>query len=200
MGERADQIEQNIRHERDVLENNFSELEQKVKNAFDWHSQFEEHPGVMLGLAFAGGALVAAVLPSGSSITSRVTSRRRSFNDLPTPNANRETASPSFESEEAEASGSSPAYKSYTDSPSASTARSSETWENLRNAAVSLATARLTEYIENIVPGFSEHYKRASSGKPATPYSSMPSSGGTHSASGARSWQKPNGSDYASHS
>ena len=86
MGERPDQIEQHIRRERDVLGHNFSELEQKVKNAFDWHSQFEEHPGLMLGLAFVGGALVAAVCRAFEHYFP-VTSRRRSFNDLPTPNS-----------------------------------------------------------------------------------------------------------------
>ena len=57
-----------------------------------------------------------------------------------------------------------------------------------------VATARLGEFIEELVPGFTEHYKKAASGKPTTPF-------GTASGSEEKSWQKPNGgTDYSSHS
>src|ERR1700761_5915477 len=81
MGEKPDQIERHIQRKRSALEDNFSELEAKVKSAFDWRSQFEAHPGVMLGAAFVGGALVAAVIPSASTISSGVSSGRRYIND-----------------------------------------------------------------------------------------------------------------------
>ena len=54
MDQRPEQIEQHIRHQRSELEDNFSELEEKVKGAFDWKTQFEERPGLMLGAAFVG--------------------------------------------------------------------------------------------------------------------------------------------------
>jgi hypothetical protein len=205
MGERPDQIERHIQHQRDVLGDNISELEDKVKSAFDWRSQFAERPATLLGLAFVGGALVAAILPSTSSITARVTSRRRSFNDARrSPYTNRETAHP------AEASAPTPSYaNAYSSAPSASTTnapsgspmKSSETWDNLKNAAIGVATARIAEFIEDLVPGFSEQYKKAASGQPATPFSSVPSSAGNQRGPSEKSWQKPNGgSDYASHS
>ncbi len=50
--------------------------------------------------------------------------------------------------------------------------RLSETWENLKNAAIGMATARISEFIEELVPGFSEHYNKAASGRPVTPFSS----------------------------
>jgi hypothetical protein len=201
MGEKPDQIERHIQHQRSELEDNISELEEKVKSAFDWRTQFEERPALMLGAAFVGGAVLAALLPSTSSISSRVSSRvsslhRATSSDPWTPYTNRETpySAPQVESH---STGS-----SYSGGYSAS--KSSETWENLKNAAIGMATARISEFIEDLVPGFSEHYKKAASGRPVTPFSSMPSSGGPSSGgsgSSEKNWQKPNGgSDYASHS
>jgi hypothetical protein len=80
-----------------------------------------------------------------------------------------------------------------------SASKTGETWENLKNAAIGMATTRISQFIEELVPGFSEHYNKAASGRPVTPFSSMPSAGG--SGSSEKNWQKPNGgSDYASHS
>jgi hypothetical protein len=64
MGERADQIEQQIYQTRNELSENFNELEEKVKNAFDWRTQFEERPITMMAVAFGGGVLLSALLPS----------------------------------------------------------------------------------------------------------------------------------------
>jgi ElaB/YqjD/DUF883 family membrane-anchored ribosome-binding protein len=71
MGERADQIEQQIHQTRNELSENFNELEEKVKNAFDWRTQFEERPITMMAVAFGGGALLSALLPSRSSRRNR---------------------------------------------------------------------------------------------------------------------------------
>jgi hypothetical protein len=65
MGERADEIEQEINRTRGELNENFSELEEKVKNTFDWRAQFEERPMTFLAVAFGGGLLASALLPSG---------------------------------------------------------------------------------------------------------------------------------------
>jgi hypothetical protein len=191
MGEKPDQIERHIQHQRSELEDNISELEEKVKSAFDWRTQFEERPAIMLGAAFIGGALVSALLPSTSSIASKVSSLRHRSNDAWTPYTNRETpyTPPQVESQST-GSSSSGGY---------AVSKTGETWENLKNAAIGMATARISEFIEELVPGFSEHYNKAASGRPATPFSSMPSAGG--GGSNEKNWQKPNGgSDYASHS
>jgi hypothetical protein len=194
MGEKPDQIERHIQHQRSELEDNISELEEKVKSAFDWRTQFQERPAIMLGAAFLGGALVSALLPSTSSITSKV-SRRRTSSDPRTPYTNRETPYTNRETAphlESHSTGS-----SYSGGNAAS--KTSETWENLKNAAIGMATTRISQFIEELVPGFSEHYNKAASGRPATPFSAMPSAGG--SGPSEKNWQKPNGgSDYASHS
>jgi hypothetical protein len=63
MGETSDQIERHIQETRNDLSNNFNELEEKVKTVVDWRAQFEERPGMMLGLAF-GEVSCSALLPS----------------------------------------------------------------------------------------------------------------------------------------
>lgn len=187
MDERAEQIEQHIRLQRSELEDNFSELEEKVKGAFDWRTQVEERPGVMLGAAFVGGMLLAALLPSTSNITQRVTSRRRSFADSYGSSDNSDTTGST--------QGNDSISKTYAAYANAGSRQTSETWENLKNAAFGLGVSRLTQFVEEMVPGFTEHYKKASSGKPASSFGDVPTPQGSN-------WQKPNGgsTDYGSHS
>jgi hypothetical protein len=79
MGEKSDQIEQEIREKRNQLGENFSELEQKVKHAVDWRAQFEERPATLIALAFGGGIVLSALLPTQHS---RHRSRD-SYDDVP---------------------------------------------------------------------------------------------------------------------
>jgi len=196
MGERTDQIEQHIKRQRDELEDNFSELERKVKDAFDWRTQFHEHPGTMLGVALVGGALVGALLPSRSGVTAKVTSRRRSFSE-PTP------SQPAYSVPQAAPAAA--GWNAYS-APSGEVAqKTSEVWDNLKNAAIGMAAARLGDAIEEMLPGFAEHYKKAArnnktaSPKAVWPYS-VPKPADSSSTTGA-SQQKPNGgTDYGSHS
>jgi hypothetical protein len=69
MGERSDQIEEQIQRTREDLRDNLNELEQKVRNTFDWRTQFEERPLMMLTVALGGGMLLAALLRRGGNGT-----------------------------------------------------------------------------------------------------------------------------------
>lgn len=62
MGQTTDQIETHIETKQDDLRSNLEELEDKVKSVIDWRRQFRSNPGLMLGLAFGGGMLLAGVL------------------------------------------------------------------------------------------------------------------------------------------
>ncbi|MGB9447342.1 MAG: hypothetical protein WBR26_20255, partial [Candidatus Acidiferrum sp.] len=66
MGERADEIEQQINRSRGDLTENFRELEEKAKDAFDWRTYLEDRPGTLLAVAFGGGALASALIPMRS--------------------------------------------------------------------------------------------------------------------------------------
>jgi len=63
MGERADEIEEQINRKRSELSENIYELEEKVRSTFDWRVQFEERPMTLLAVAFGGGVLASAFVP-----------------------------------------------------------------------------------------------------------------------------------------
>ena len=97
MGERPDEIEQEIAETRSELTHNFTALEDKLKSYVDWRAQFNAHPAAFLALAFGGGAVLAAIFPA------RIGPRRAGFrfrqrlDDLRSTVAGRES-SPNFSS------------------------------------------------------------------------------------------------------
>jgi hypothetical protein len=133
MGEKSEQIEQHIRDTRSDLNENFSELQEKVKTAVDWRVQFGERPGTMMALAFGGGVLLAALFSS-----SRPTRRRYS-----------------------ESRGSSDADRNASEVFSTRNPhddQTSETWNALKGAIIGTATAKLAGAIEEILPGFAQEF------------------------------------------
>jgi hypothetical protein len=196
MGERTDQIERHIQRQRNELEDNFSELERKVREAFDWRTQFQEHPGRMLGAALLGGALVGAILPGRSNVTKKVSSRLNSFTEPPAPRAQYSVPEPAPPA---------PSWNAYSASSGQAAQKTAEVWDNLKGAVIGMAAARLGDAIEELVPGFSEHYRKAAGNnksgrtKAVWPYS-VPKPADS-SPSTEASQPKPNGgSDYSSHS
>lgn len=142
MGERSDEIELQIREKRNELSENFNELEQKVKNAMDWREQFRQHPGTLIAVAFGGGALLAALLPSRGS-ASRYRNRIQSY--TADENATRQPAA----------------------SPSEPAPKRSEAKENLdalRGAVVGIAVNRFAGFIDGLMPGFQQEFVRSKSG------------------------------------
>ena len=67
MGQRTDQIENQIEDKREDLKSNLQELETRVKTATDWRHYFAEHTGTMIAAAFGGGALLATMLGGRSN-------------------------------------------------------------------------------------------------------------------------------------
>jgi hypothetical protein len=64
MGERTHQIERQIAETRSELSDNLGELQDKVKSAVDWRTQFQQRPGTFLAVAFGGGIVLSALLPA----------------------------------------------------------------------------------------------------------------------------------------
>lgn len=162
MGETSDQIERHIQETRNDLSNNFNELEEKVRTAVDWRAQFEERPGMMLGLAFGGGVLLSALLPS-------LRSRRRSSEPQWDASANHEV--PNFSS------------NSGTQSEDKIN-RALETWGALKGALVGVAASKLSDFVEDMLPGFKQEFTNARTGKN--------SGRSVSSSSGQPAWQKAN--------
>ena len=82
MGERTDQIERQIAETRSELTDNVGELQDKVKSAVDWRKQFGERPGSLLAVAFGGGVVLSAILPS--NLGTKKNAPARSSADEPT--------------------------------------------------------------------------------------------------------------------
>jgi len=124
MVETSDQIERHIQRTREELSENVNELEVRVKTVLDWRAQVEEHPGTMLAVAFGGGALLSALLPSGR------------------------WSKPSFGN-------------GWTAQQTNGNGKRSMPWEALKGALVGIATARLTEFVEDLIPGFQRELSKA---------------------------------------
>ena len=152
MGETSDQIERHIRETRNDLGDNFSELQDKVKTAVDWRARFEERPGTMLALAFGGGIVLSALLPSGR--------RSRSTYDegwKPAPNRD---FTPSMQS---------------ATPPAGKRNETRQTVEALAGALVGVAVNRVSRFVDSLMPGFEREFSNARAAKSA--YSYRPDSG-----------------------
>jgi hypothetical protein len=143
MGERPDQIERQIAETRSELSDNFSELQDKVKSAVDWRTQFQEHPGTLLAVAFGGGVVLSALLPSPR--------RSRKTYDSGTISAADRTYSAS----------------SY-DSSSAAPGKPSDlrkTIESLTGALLGVAVNQASGFLDSVLPGFHQEFTKARAGK-----------------------------------
>jgi len=146
MGETSDQIERHIQETRNDLGDNFSELEDKVKTAVDWRAQFEERPGTMLALAFGGGVILSALLPSGRH-------SRSTYGEGWPPAPNRDLT-------RSKQSGTAPAGKR---------TETQQTVEAMTGALVGVAMNRVSRYIDSLLPGFEREFSHAQAAK--SPYS-----------------------------
>ena len=146
MGERsdADQIEQHIYETRNELGENIDELQQKVKRTFDWRTQFQERPMALMGAAFGGGLLVALLLPS------RRSSSRYSGSERWRPQRWRQ------EGRQLE-------YGSEDYGRSSFAEKTAGTWDSVRSALLTAGVNRLTAFVEELLPGFQDQFRRRQS-------------------------------------
>ena len=144
MAESSDELARHIEDIRHDLKEDFSELEDKVKSTMDWRTQFEEHPGTMIALAFGGGVLLSALLPHARSPRRR--SRERDRNEKST---RYEPGSPARSSVDYDVKAS----------------KASDTWKALKGAVVGAAAGKLSEFVEELLPGSKAGYTGSSSGK-----------------------------------
>ena len=150
MGETTNQIEAHIEDTRRNLGSNLQELEEKVKSATDWRQHFQTKPMTMIGIAFGGGILLARML-SGSKYRGAY----RSYATSPgkSESSGKETWSGSDHQK----------------------SKALETWDNLKGALIGVATTRLKEYVDEVIPGFHEQYQRTEEkAKHAQPPGSQP--------------------------
>jgi hypothetical protein len=134
MGETPDQIERHIYEKRNELGENIHQLREKVKTAVDWRAQFDQRPWVMMGLAFGGGFLIS-MLFGGDRDADRY-SRKRWRRESQRRDYSSKVRTTDWESQ------------------------ASSTWDNIRGALLAVAGSRLGTLIEEVLPGFQEHYRK----------------------------------------
>ncbi len=172
MDETTNQIEQHIRRTRDNLSENFNELGDKVKDAVDWRTQFDQRPGVMLAVAFGVGVLASALVPSGRR---GYGNRWRSNEDF--------GESGEVDGYSAESSEGQPVRRSFAPIQG----RLNGTLRALKGAVMGLATSRLAQVIEEFVPGFQQEFRRA---RRDDDYSDDYSDGRGSRSSNSTAWQR----------
>jgi hypothetical protein len=128
------QIERHIEQTRNELSDNVNELEGRVKSVLHWRAQVEERPMTMMAMAFGGGVLLSALLPSMRL--------PRKPSGWPASTNGGGTSLP---------------------------------WEALKDALLGVAAARVTSFIEELLPGFEQEFvkaKNSSSRQELAPYGS----------------------------
>lgn len=130
MDEETVRIKQHIDTEREQLGRNLDEIEDRVKNATDIRRQFNKHIPWILGGAAAGGFLLSRAL-------------RKSSTSAPIP------SSDAYADERINA----------TIQPrSRHVKRVYETFDNILEGLIAVASAKLSSFVADVVPGFKEHY------------------------------------------
>jgi len=144
MDETSEQIERHILETRNDLGDNFNELGDKVKKAVDWRAQFEERPGTMLGLAFAGGVVLSALLSSGRR-------SRSTYAGSGSPRG-RNVWTPSGPSSTL---------------PASQASETRQSVEALAGALIGVAMNRASRFIDSLVPGFEREFRSAKASRSA---------------------------------
>jgi hypothetical protein len=150
MDERPDKIMSHIESERNRLGQNLNELETRVRDTTDWRTQFNRHPYVGIGIALGGGLLLGSAM-LGSSHRPRSSSREIT----PSPG---EDWSPQPEYTRRQPYSASSIGTSSSSAFDAQKHKGWSTFDNIKGALFALAATKAKDYLDEILPGFREHY------------------------------------------
>jgi hypothetical protein len=130
MGETISQIERELAAERDDLGRNLSELEIKARQLTDWRHHYRNHPAALLGAAMATG-VVLGIVAGGSR---RGSSPAESHGLTADPQAPRPR--------------------------NRALSRIEQDWHHISDALMGVASAKVMEFVGNLVPGFHDELHR----------------------------------------
>jgi len=140
VGEDTRQIVDDIRAERNELGRNLHELEAQAKQLADWRTHYRNHPGTVLAVAFSGG-VVLGVLAAGHGNGGQVASDSEGYHP---PSSRPRNAG--FN-----------ALRALGDNPRAKQ-QVGETWNEILETLIGLASAKAISAIGDFLPGFREQY------------------------------------------
>ena len=133
MGETISQIEQDLAAERVDLGRNLNELETKARQMTDWRHHYRNHPAQLLGAALAAG-VVLGVMSAGRSGGS--SSHRQNLAAVP------DSSAPRLRNR--------------------ALSRLESDWNHISDALMGVASAKVMEFVGNLVPGFRDELRRDS--------------------------------------
>ena len=148
MGENTSQIEREIVEKRSDLGRNLVELEGKARDLADWRVHHRNHPGLFMGLAFGAGLVLGLATPPA---------RRSDVDDR----FDRDTSHDPLRSMSAMGS-------SGYGTRALAKRQIGETWEQIAEALLGVASAKVVGFVSELVPGFRDQFDRPTSG--ARPY------------------------------
>jgi len=126
VGETINEIERELAAERVDLSRNLGELEMKARQMTDWRHYYRNHPGQLLGAALASG-VVLGIIAGGKP-----------------------GAAVSHHDYEPVADSHAPRLKSR------ALGRLEQDWQHISDALMGVASAKVMEFVANLVPGFKE--------------------------------------------
>ena len=139
MGENSSQIEREIMAGRAELGRNLDELETKARDLADWRVHYRNHPGIFLGAA-AGVGIALGALSRGHAQESFGYVNYAHPPERPEPRAPRKPFAAHFRGPKGR--------------------RLVETWEQVTEALLAVATAKAVDFVSDFLPGFGDEYRR----------------------------------------
>ena len=130
MGETINEIERDLAAERVDLRRNLGELETKARQLTDWRHYYRNHPAALIGAALASGVVLGVIAGGGST-------HRDHFPEAPFPG---EPSEPRPRSR--------------------AMRRLENDWRHLSDALMGVASAKVMEFVGNLVPGFHDQLRR----------------------------------------
>jgi hypothetical protein len=131
MGETISQIEQDLEVERYELNKNLNELETKARQMTDWKHYYSKHPGQLLGAALASGVVLGIIAGGKSSSSSSYRQHAASVADNGAPRPRNRAL-----------------------------VRLENDWQHISDALMGVASAKVVEFVGNLIPGFNDQIHR----------------------------------------
>jgi len=134
MGETINQIERELAAERDELGRNLNELETKARELADWRHYYRNHPGALIGAAVASGVVLGIIAGGRKSTSSSESFSGHQFDSMPDGDAPKPR--------------------------SRALSRLEKDWHHLSDALLGVASAKVMDFVGNLVPGFQDELHR----------------------------------------
>jgi hypothetical protein len=146
VGEDTNQIEREIRETRSDLGRNLRELEDRARDLADWRTHYRNHTGTFVGVAFGVGAGIGLL-----AIGRGRTRGRRDEYSRPGFDNSHDPMRPVHSSK---------LWTGATQTGARAARQFGDTWDQIAEGLLRLASDRAIAFVADIVPGLRDHLER----------------------------------------